>query len=219
VTTVGAFGVDQAVERVAAGDLIAYPTETCWGLGADAGSERALGKLRDFKGRDAWKPLSLLVSGPEQLAGLGASLSPLGRRLAEAFWPGPLTLVMICTAPLADAVGREDGAVGFRCSSHPVARGLALLAERRGVGPLTATSLNHTGRPAARTRAEARALCTSGHEAPALVEGLRGGDLLECELPGVAESSVVDLTGPVPLVLRTGAVGKGAITAALEGGA
>jgi L-threonylcarbamoyladenylate synthase len=199
-------GAEAAVERVAAGGLVGFPTETSWGLGADARSEASLARLRRWKGRDAEKPISVLVAGPDDLARLGAELSPAARRLADAFWPGPLTLVVRCKAPLAAGVAGPGAAVGLRCSPHPVAAALAKLALARGVGPITATSLNRSGESACRTRAEAEAL--AGEEI-ALVAGADAG--------GAEPSSVVDARGAEPLLLREGALSGRAIAAALAG--
>jgi L-threonylcarbamoyladenylate synthase len=195
-----------ALARVAAGGLVGFPTETSWGLGADARSESALAALRRWKGRDAEKPISLLVSGEADLVRLGAQLSPAAHRLVRAFWPGPLTLVVRCTTPLARGVAGPGGAVGLRCSSHPVAAALAALAAARGVGPLTATSLNRTGEPACETRAEAEAC--AGSEV-ALVAGEDAGR--------ARASSVVDVTGAEPRVLRHGAIPWAEIESALAG--
>jgi L-threonylcarbamoyladenylate synthase len=196
--------LEAALDRVAAGGLLGFPTETSWGLGADARSEDALARLRRFKGRDAEKPISLLVAGAADLARLGAKLTPAAQRLAEAFWPGPLTLVVRCEAALARGVAGPGGAVGLRCSPHPVAARLAALAARRGIGPLTATSLNRSGERACDTRAEAEAL--AGAEL-ALVAGADAG--------AAPASSVVDASGDEPIVLREGAVPRAAIAAAL----
>jgi L-threonylcarbamoyladenylate synthase len=197
---------EAAIERVAAGGLVGFPTETSWGLGADARSEAALAGLRRWKGREAEKPISLLVAGAADLARLGAQLTPAARRLAAAFWPGPLTLVVRCEARLAAGIAGPGGGVGLRCSPHPVAAALAALALQRGVGPLTATSLNRAGERACRMRAEAEAL--AGPEL-ALVAGLDAG--------GAEASSVVDASGEEPVVLREGAVSGRAIAAALAG--
>jgi L-threonylcarbamoyladenylate synthase len=197
--------VEAALERVAAGGLVAYPTETSWGLGADARSESALAALRAWKGREAAKPMSVLVAGAADLDRLGAKLSPAAERLAAAFWPGPLTLVVRCEARLASGVAGPGLGVGLRCSPHPVAAALAAGALLRGLGPLTATSLNRSGEPPCATRAEAEA-CAGG--AIPLVAGEDAG--------GAAPSSVVDATGE-PVVLREGAVRRAAIAAALAG--
>ena len=199
-----ALSAEAALARVAGGGLVAFPTETSWGLGADARSEAALRRLRAWKGRDAAQPISVLVSGTDDLARLGARLTPAAARLARAFWPGPLTLVVRCEAELAEGVAGPGGALGLRCSPHPVAAALAALAAARGVGPLTATSLNRSGEPDCRTRAEA-AKCAAG-EIP-LLDGEDAG--------GGPPSSVVDATGAEPVVLREGAVPRAAIAAAL----
>jgi len=201
-----ALGAEAALDRIAAGGLVGFPTETSWGLGADARSDDALARLRRWKGRDADKPISLLVTGEADLARLGAEWTPAARRLARAFWPGPLTLVVRCGARLAEGIAGPGGAVGLRCSPHPVAAALAALALRRGVGPLTATSLNRSGERACDTRADAEAL--AGDEV-ALVAGPDAG--------AAPASSVVDASGAEPIVLREGAVSGEAIRAALAG--
>jgi L-threonylcarbamoyladenylate synthase len=197
---------EAALAHVVRGGLVAFPTETTWGIGADARSDAALARLRAWKGRDAAKPLSVLVAGPGDLARLGARLTPAAERLVRAFWPGPLTLVVRCEAKLADGVAGPGGALGLRCSPHPVASALATLAAERGIGPLTATSLNRAGALDCRTRAEA--LRAAGAEIPC-VAGEDAG--------GLPPSSVVDATGAEAVVLREGAVSKSAIAAALRG--
>jgi L-threonylcarbamoyladenylate synthase len=204
-------GYALALERLAAGGLVAFPTETLWALGADASSAAAVTLLRRWKGRESERPISVFVAGVEALAEVGAVLPEAGRRLAARWWPGPLTLVLRCARRLAPGVARADGAVGFRCSPHPVAAELVRRDARAGLGPLTATSLNRSGAPPARSRGEAAALCADALEAPWLlpVPGPDAG--------GGAPSSVVDLTGPHPLVLREGAVAAAAIEAVASG--
>lgn len=203
----------QAVELLLAGGLVAFPTETSWGLGADARSPQALDRLRAFKGRAADKPLSLLVEGWGALAGFCAQLPEPAERLARAFWPGPLTLVLpVAAAPggprvaLAPGVAR-DGAAGFRCSPHPAARALARQAALRGALPITATSLNRTGEPDCRSRAEALRCIAQGEAAVAL---LAGEDAF-----GAAPSSVVAVLAGPPRILREGAIPAAQIARAL----
>jgi L-threonylcarbamoyladenylate synthase len=193
--------IGAAVRCIAAGGLVGYPTETVWGLAAAATSSAGMEQLRAWKRRALDAPISILVAGVEEAEMLGCELGPLGRRLAAAHWPGPLTLVVPCRHAFAPGVARADGAVGLRCSTHPLAAALARRAAREGAGPITATSLNRSGEPAARTRDEAERLC-AGHEAPRLldVEGAEAG--------GGAESTVVDLTGSRGAVLRWGAVAR-----------
>jgi L-threonylcarbamoyladenylate synthase len=196
-----------AVARLRAGGLVAYPTETVWGLGADARSESALAGLRAFKGRDAAQPISLLVTGLDAARGLVRVDEP-ACRLAQAFWPGPLTLVLPGRGGFARGVERADGAIGLRCSPHPTPRALAEAVERAGVGPLTATSLNHSGEQPASCAAAARKLC-AGAVDPVLV-------LDAAEAQGGPPSTVVDLTGSEPVLLRRGAIDERALWAALE---
>ncbi|MCL4686738.1 L-threonylcarbamoyladenylate synthase [Myxococcota bacterium] len=220
-----------AVAHVRAGGLLAFPTETVWGLGADARSEAALARLRRWKGRSAGQPVAVLVASAESAQALGLPLHGAAQRLAAAFWPGPLTLVV--PAPpdrFAAGVARADGAVGLRCSSHPRTAALVAALERAGVGPLTATSLNRHGEPPVRTRTEALALCR-GDAAPRCFElddaartdaardaaarkdtagaaaaGAQraGGDLERAASAPTPPSTVVDCTGPRPVVLRPG---------------
>ncbi|HXK24997.1 MAG TPA: L-threonylcarbamoyladenylate synthase [Myxococcota bacterium] len=200
--------VRDAVERVRAGGLVGYPTETVWGLGADACSDAAVASLRRWKGRADDAPISVLVDAPAALAALGCQPERAARRLAAAFWPGPLTLVVRPARRFAAGIARDDGAVGLRCSSHPLAAAFAARLAHAGVGPVTATSLNHSGSPAARSEREARALC-AGEGAPALLDA--GADA-----GGARESTVVDLTGPQPRVLRWGAVTRDELAPLLE---
>jgi len=192
------------------GALLAYPTETLFGLGADGRSPTAVERLRRWKGREPDRPLPILVEDGEALARLGVELSPLPGRLVDAFWPGPLTLVLPCAETFAPGVARTDGAVGFRCSSHPLAAALARRVAREGIGPLTATSLNRSGEAPARTRSEAARHCDGRPGSPILV------DAPDLEAGGGAPSSVLDLTGPEPRMLREGAISSARIADVLR---
>jgi L-threonylcarbamoyladenylate synthase len=189
--------IGEAVRSVGEGGLVAYPTETVWGLGADARSDAAVEALRRFKGRGDDAPISILVESAEALASYDFELGPCAERLAKGFWPGPLTLVLGCGSRFATGIARADGAVGVRCSAHPLASALARRLHAEGVGPVTATSLNVTGAPEARTRTEAIRVCGDSVRLVE-VEGAESG--------GEAPSTVVDLTESEPRVLRWGAV-------------
>jgi L-threonylcarbamoyladenylate synthase len=202
--------LDEAVRRLRTGALVAFATETVFALGADAHSPAAVGRLCAWKGRGAGRALSVLVSGLAAAEALGARVSPEARLLAEAFWPGPLTLVLpVAEGRFAAGVARADGAVGFRCSPHAVANALARRLEATLASPVTATSLNRSGEPPARDREQALRACGDGGSDPWLLDGA-GPDA-----GGEAPSSVVDLTGPTPALLRQGGVGAAAIEAAL----
>ena len=205
--------LEAALARLRAGGLVAYPTETLWGLGADARDEAAMARLRAWKGREAEQPISILVGEPDELDGLGFVVGPSARELVRRHWPGPLTLVLPCRGRFAAGVARKgDGAVGVRCSPHPVARALACRVAAAGLGPLTATSLNRSGDAPARTRAEARAHCR-GAEDPLLVDALDGPE------PTGLPSTVVDATRTPPQVLRWGALDARALAPALAASA
>jgi tRNA threonylcarbamoyl adenosine modification protein (Sua5/YciO/YrdC/YwlC family) len=194
--------IGDAVGWVRDGGLLAYPTETVWGLGADSRSDSAVARLNHWKGRDASVPISILVADIDCLASLGFELTDTARCLAAAFWPGPLTLVLNCEGRFARGVSRDDGAVGVRCSSHPLSLAIARRLATAGVGPLTATSLNRSGMPAAGHIEQAREMCGSSADSPRLVavEGAEAG--------GDRESTVIDATGVEPRVLRWGAVAQ-----------
>jgi L-threonylcarbamoyladenylate synthase len=193
-----------AVAVLAGGGLVAFPTETVWGLGADARSAAGVDALFRFKGRAQRQPVSVLVASSDALARCGFAPDAAAQALAKRFWPGPLTLVMPHPGGFAAGIAREsDGAVGVRCSSHPLAAALARRLDRAGVGPMTATSLNPSGAPAARTRAEARMICSRGEPAAPRPQLL---DVAGAECGGDRESTVLDVATRPAVVLRWGAV-------------
>ena len=198
-----------ATRWVSEGGLLAYPTETVWGLGTDASCDEGVARLRAWKGRQADAPISVLVADIEA-AERDFEVGEAARVLAHEFWPGPLTLVVASRRTLARGVAREDGAVGLRCSSHPLATALARRMRRAGGGLLTATSLNRSGAPPARSADEARALCDGSRDEPRIlgVEGAEAG--------GDDASTVVDLTGDVPRVLRWGGLDQDVLGATLR---
>ena len=198
--------VDEAVQHLAEGGLQAFPSETSWGLAVDARSETAVAALRAFKGRDAQQPLSVLIGDAKALGRLAPEAAVAARELAARFWPGPLTLVVPSTPGLAAGVARADGALGLRCSPHPDAIRLAQAAERRGLGPLTATSLNRSGASAVVSRDDAHALCAPDPRAAVLAGG-------ECGR-GTA-SSVLDCTSDPPTLLREGLLSLAELEAAI----
>ena len=149
----------------------------------------------------------MLVAGPESLGALGAELATPASRLIRDFWPGPLTLVVRCRCELAPGVAGSGGALGLRCSPHPVAAVLARAVERAGFGPLTATSLNESGREPARDRASAQRLCAG--------VARRNVVLLQGEAGGADPSTVVEVIGSEPRLLREGAISAQALRACI----
>ncbi len=140
--------LEAAAEALRRGGVIAYPTETFYGLGALAADAAAVERLVRAKGRPDGKPLPLLAAGLDQLEAV-AALGPLARELGGAFWPGPLTLVVPARPGLHPAITGGGGTVGVRVTSSPVAAALA----RQAGGALVATSANLAGEPPAASAA------------------------------------------------------------------
>jgi L-threonylcarbamoyladenylate synthase len=189
----------EAAALLARGELVAYPTETVYGLGADAFSADALERLLALKGRDAERGLSVLVADTEALARYAAPLPSAAASLARCFWPGPLTLVV----PVDDArfVGvRTPHGVGFRCSPQPSAAALA----HASTNPIVSTSCNRT----------AQAPCTTAQEVERVFgPGLPifGGE----PATGLAPSTVVAVSSDGKLeLIREGAISFAQIRAA-----
>ena len=179
--------------------MVAFPTETVYGLGADASNASAVAKLYALKGRPSSHPVIVHLAGAAQVTDWARELPPIGRRLAERFWPGPLTLILQRAHHVLDAITGGQDTVALRVPAHPVAH--ALLA--RFGGGVVAPSANRFGRVSATSAAHVRA-----EFGDALDLLLDGG---ECEV-GI-ESTIVDVSGPQPVLLRPG----GVTTAALEG--
>ncbi len=185
--------LSQAVEHLRRGGLLAYPTETVYGIGG-ACTPDAVEAVRRAKGRSADKPMLALVSDAGDAPGLVWTEAAL--ELAALFWPGSVTLVLDDPdGTFPDGVRSPRGTVGVRVSPHPVVA--ALLAAFQA--PLISTSLNAPGEPPVSSGGEARELL--------LRLGAEGAMLLDAgTLPPSAPSTVVDCTGPTPVLLRDGAI-------------
>ncbi|MFI5353606.1 MAG: L-threonylcarbamoyladenylate synthase [Candidatus Binatales bacterium] len=195
--------VDRAVEALRRGELVVYPTETLYALGADAASPAALRRLFAAKAREAGKPVALIAADPAMGFAIARDIPGAARRLAKAFWPGPLTLVMPAKAGLPESLVGADGGVGVRVSSHPIAHALA----RRLGRPITATSANPAGQPPSTTIEQARA--AFGRKVKVYLEG--------GELGGSPPSTVVAFDREAIKVLRAGAIPRRRLEAALTG--
>lgn len=204
----------EALDHLEADGLVAFPTETVWGLAARANSQRAVDRLRSFKHRALDQPISVLIDGATTLGSLGFSPNPLLLALAEAFWPGPLTLVIEGPAdsPLAQGIAGPTGAVGFRCSDHPLANLLVREALGRGLGPLTATSFNRSGEKPVETHSQAILLADSHNREKVIALQVGSHDAT-----GGTPSTVLNLTASGPRVLRQGAIGEEALAEVLAG--
>ena len=191
-----AAAIPQVVLHIVRQGLIAYPTETVYGFGG-AASKEAVYRLGELKGRDPGKPFLLLVSGPEMVSSVGLRMTDAADRLATAFWPGPLTLVLPGGERQLPALLRgPEGGVAVRWTSHA---GIAKLVQTLG-SPITSTSAN---RP--RT---APAMDGAGVEAD-FGDAVKAGELLILDagrLTPSPPSTLVDCTGVAPRVIRVGAI-------------
>jgi L-threonylcarbamoyladenylate synthase len=197
------YTLDEAITALRAGELVVYPTETFYGIGADPFSKSALARLFEIKGRDALKTVAMIAADVHSAFSLTRELSPLAQQLADSFWPGPLTLVLPARLDLAPELLGPSGGVGVRVSPHPVAQALAA-----GLGrPITATSANLSGQPPAKTLAEARTAL--GDKVKVYLEG--------GTLTAAAPSTVVEVIGSEWRIIREGAVSSRQIAVALAG--
>jgi L-threonylcarbamoyladenylate synthase len=182
----------QALQR---GELVALPTETVYGLGADADQPAAVAKIFAAKSRPADHPLIVHVADPATVSHYAASLPPFASALMQAFWPGPLTLIVPRKDGVAAATAGGQTSIGLRCPAHPVAQALLRAAKALGVHGVAAPSANQFGRVSPTTAAH--------------VQSEFGADLLildggACEV-GI-ESTIIDCTRGVPVLLRPGAI-------------
>ena len=187
--------VAEAARRLAAGDLVAFPTETVYGLGADATNAVAVAKIFALKGRPGDHPLIVHVAGVEGLAEWGHGASPAAYALAERFWPGPLTIIVKKSRRVPAIVTGGQDSVGLRCPSHPLAQELLRAFARAGSGVIAAPSANRFGHVSPTTAHHVRD--EFGSDFPVLDGGA-------CEVG--LESTIVDLSRGAPVLLRPGAV-------------
>ncbi len=185
----GAEAISRATEALGAGGLIVYPTETLYALGGRALDPRAAERTRAAKGRPDGQPLPLIAADLHQARRLFEAWPDSAARLAERFWPGPLTIVLPAGSDVPSEVMGGGGTVGVRVPGRELPRSLC-----RAVGPLIATSANRSGQPPATRCAEALAAVGSW-VALALDGGVCDG----------APSTIVDLSGSEPRLLREGA--------------
>ncbi|MCU1657833.1 MAG: Sua5/YciO/YrdC/YwlC family protein [Pseudonocardiales bacterium] len=191
-----AAAIETAAHSVASGQLVVLPTDTVYGVGADAFDKAAVADLLAAKGRGRDMPVPVLVGSWSTIDGLVSVVSTRTRDLIEAFWPGGLTLIVEHAPSLTWDLGDARGTVGIRMPLHPVA---IELLER--TGPLAVSSANISGQPAALTVEEAQEQL--GDRVAVYLDG-------GLARSGVA-STIVDVTAEVPRVLRAGAVGIDAL--------
>ncbi|MFO1284094.1 MAG: L-threonylcarbamoyladenylate synthase [Burkholderiales bacterium] len=197
--------IEAGAAALAAGQLVAFPTETVYGLGADAGNPRAVGAIYAAKGRPAGHPLIVHLADASQLDHWAREVPDGARALARAFWPGPLTLILPRRPLASDAVTGGQDTVGLRVPAHPVARALLAAFARRGGHGVAAPSANRYGHVSPTTAAHVAA-----DLGPRVAMILDGGS---CEV-GI-ESTIVAFVDGRPMLMRPGGVGADAIARVL----
>jgi L-threonylcarbamoyladenylate synthase len=190
-------GLEEASHRLREGKVIAFPTETFYGLGVDAFNAEALRKIFEIKGRKEKNPLLILIGEPSWLPGLVKKIPPLAESLMGRFWPGPLTLILDARSSIPSFVTGGTGKVGIRISSHPVAQALVQRVGRA----ITGTSANRSGEPGTRTAAAVGAVLGSS------LDGILDGGRTR----GGLGSTVLDVSGDAPIFIREGAVSRDAL--------
>jgi len=186
--------IDTAAKFLSSGGLVALPTETVYGLAADSTNEQAVAEIYRAKGRADSKPLSVLVTDMEMVARVCRDIPPMAYRLADVFWPGPLTMILHGAGFVAPIVTAGGESLGVRCPDHA----LTLELIRRVGKPLAAPSANISGE-------------ASPKDADAVFGGLDGK--IDAVLDGgvctvAIESTILDLTGETPKILRHGGLAE-----------
>ena len=191
----------RALRILRAGGLVAFPTDTYYALGAAANDTTAIARVFAAKRRPTAEPLPLLVADRDQWRSAVAEIPAMALRLADRFWPGPLTIVCLRSSLLPPALGGDGGTVGIRQPAIPVAIALC-----RGLGqPVVGTSANTHGMPAPITAAQVA--LDLGESVDLILDGGRS--------PGTRPSTVVDVTRTPPVVVRVGAVPMDAVRAVI----
>jgi L-threonylcarbamoyladenylate synthase len=187
--------IAEAAAALARGELVAFPTETVYGLGANAGDDAAVAKIFAAKGRPSDHPLIVHVTGEADVPFFAASVPAFAQRLMHAFWPGPLTLILPRRDGVATAAAAGQDSVGVRCPAHPVAHSLLVACAAAGVHGLAGPSANRFGRVSP---------TTAPHVAAEFGDALLVLDGGPCRV-GI-ESTIVDCTRGAPVLLRPGMI-------------
>ena len=184
--------IRRAVVVLRAGGVVAFPTETFYGLAVDAMNDGAIERIFAIKGRAFSNPIALIAGDKSGIGALVAEIPVAAQRLMQAFWPGPLTLLFSASPRISPRLTAGTGKIGIRISSHPIAAGLAM---RLG-GPITATSANLSGAPECSNAAEV--LANLGDRVDLVIDG--------GATPGGKGSTLLDITADPPVCLREGAI-------------
>jgi L-threonylcarbamoyladenylate synthase len=195
--------IAQAAGVIRSGGLVGFATETVYGLGADASSDAAVAGIFAAKGRPSDHPLIVHVAEPAQVLDYAASVPAFASRLMQAFWPGPLTVILPRKPGVAAAAAGGQDSIGLRCPAHPVARALLMACLDLGTSGVAAPSANRFGRVSP---------TTAPHVAQEFGDELLVLDGGPCEV-GI-ESSIVDCTRSRPVLLRPGVLTRAQLEAA-----
>jgi L-threonylcarbamoyladenylate synthase len=185
--------IAQCADLIQAGKLLAFPTETVYGLGADATSDAAVAQIFVAKGRPADHPLIVHVASADQVQVFAASVPAFAQKLMDAFWPGPLTIIVPRKDSVASASAGGQNSIGLRCPAHPLALELLRACAQRGVMGVAAPSANRFGKVSPTTAQHV--LDELGAQMPVLDGGA-------CSV-GI-ESTIIDCTRGAPVLLRPG---------------
>ncbi len=184
------------------GGVVAYPTETFYGLGADPVNEKAVEKIYAIKGRGFDKPIPIIIGSPDDLPRFVVDTSPLASILMAQFWPGGLTLLFNASKSIPERLTGGTGKVGIRLSSHPTA---TLLAQKM-LGAITTTSANRSGGPECTSAGQV--LSALGDSIDAVIDGGK--------TVGGMGSTIVDATLDPPVVIREGVIPSSLIFGAIK---
>jgi L-threonylcarbamoyladenylate synthase len=196
--------IRKAALTLQAGGVVAFPTETFYGLAVDATNGDAIERIFQLKGRAFSSPIALIAGSKNGISGVVTDIPAVAQRLMQAFWPGPLTLLFPASPRISPRLTAGTGRIGIRVSSHPIADNLA---NRLG-GPITATSANLSGAPECLTAAEV--LETLGDRIDLIIDG--------GPAPGGKGSTFLDITVDPPACLREGAISFSLVQYSLKPG-
>ena len=191
--------IQQALEILQAGGLVAFPTDTVYGVGALAFNGKAVESIYVAKDRPAEKAIPILIGETDDVNKVASEVPLMAKKLAERFWPGPLTMIVPKDLSLPDAVSATN-TVGVRIPDHAVARSVL-----RAVGPMAVTSANISGKASPSTAEEVFAQLNS--RIPLIIDGGK--------TPGGVPSTVVDCSGSQPVIIRDGPISLNEILAAI----
>ena len=186
--------IQDAAALIRKGGVMAFPTRCLYGLGADAFNPDAVNRIFEIKQRPAKNPILILIDDPNRLKSLVTHISEAAKAISKRFWPGRVTLVFNASAKVPDTLTAGTGKIGIRLAGHPVAAALARAIQ----GPITGTSANVSGFPGCHQIEDLQPTVTKQLDLILDAGPLKGG----------RGSTVVDVTGNIPRVLREGVVSK-----------